>query len=99
VRLSGLQNLNFKTLILSLVLGMLLILVDFSDSWISGSIGNLDQIFGANLWHPLEIIYSLASITVFLLFGRACFVSGKKEDESEPISKSMKSKALAIFVV
>ena len=67
-------------MILSLVFGMLLILMDFGDhSPFSVAVGNLDQIFGPSMWHPVEVIYPLASIAVFLLFGFVCKNIGKKE--------------------
>ena len=59
---------------------MLLILMDFNDnSPISLSIGNLDQIFGQRMWYPVEAIYPLASIAIFLLFGLVCKDIGKNE--------------------
>jgi ABC-type xylose transport system permease subunit len=76
---------NFKPMILSLAFGMLLILMDFNDnSPISPSIGNLDQIFGPRMWYPVEAIYPLASIAVFLLFGFECRNIGRKEQKKTP---------------
>ena len=67
-------------MILSLMFGILIILKDFSDSSpLSKSIGNLDQIFGTGMWYPLEVIYPIASIAVFLLFGITCRNIGMKE--------------------
>jgi hypothetical protein len=49
------------------------VLVTFGDSnlgKIGGvTIGNLDTIFGYRLWPAMDVIYPLATITVFLLFG------------------------------
>ncbi len=71
---------NFKPLILCMIFGMLVVLLDFSDtspmlSWV----GNLDHIFGSSFWYPMEVILPLASIATFILFGRECFDSGKAE--------------------
>jgi len=75
---------------------MLLILMDLSDSSpLSKSIGNLDQIFGPRMWHPVEIIYSLASIAVFFLFGITCRNIGRKEPKTE----RPKANYLMIFAV
>jgi len=58
---------------------MLLILEDFNDSLtVSSSTGNLDQILGHSLYHPIEVIYPLGSIVVFLLFGWSCYDEGRK---------------------
>ena len=60
--------------ILALTFGVLLILVTFGDSHLSvegGNIivGNLDTIFGLALWQAIDLIYPVASIAVFLLYG------------------------------
>ncbi len=61
----------FKSEVLGLVFGVLLILVTFGDSHFKGAIaiGNLDTIFGLTLWPLMDIIYPLASLAVFLLYG------------------------------
>lgn len=58
-----------KSEILTLIFGMLLILVTFGDSHTNRVVGNLDTIFGQTLWPVLDILYPLASISVFLLYG------------------------------
>jgi hypothetical protein len=56
--------------ILSLLFGVLLILVTFGDAHIDLTVGNLDTIFGLGFWRALDVFYPLASIVVFLLYGR-----------------------------
>jgi len=69
---------NFRLLILSIIFGMLLVLEDFNDSLtISPNVGNLDQILGHTLYHPIEILYPLGSIVVFLQFGWSCYKDGR----------------------
>ena len=75
---------NFKALALCLTFGMLVVLVDFSDSspllvWV----GNLDHIFGSRLWYATEAIYLLASIATFLLFGKVCLDQGRQERKDQ----------------
>ena len=65
------RRMSSKSEIIALTFGMLLILVTFGDSHLTSYIGNLDAIFGHALWPLLDIAYPLASITVFLLYGRA----------------------------
>jgi hypothetical protein len=59
--------------ILALAFGALLILVTFGDNHLGKvagvSIGNLDTILGYRLWPVLDIVYPLALITIFLLYG------------------------------
>jgi len=55
--------------------------MDFGDkSPLSKSVGNLDQIFGPAMWYPIEVVYQLASIAVFLLFGLTCRNIGRKSE-------------------
>jgi hypothetical protein len=61
---------GLKTEITALAFGVLLILLTFGDSHLVGYVGNLDTIFGLALWKPLDVLYPLASITVFLLYGK-----------------------------
>jgi len=49
---------------------MLLILLTFGDSHLVGYVGNLDSIFGHFFWKPFDVMCPLASIAVFLLYGR-----------------------------
>lgn len=59
-----------KNEILALIFGMLIILVTFGDAHLSSQIGNLDTIFGLTYWKLLDVIYPVASIIVFLLYGK-----------------------------
>ncbi len=67
--LSGVTNL--KSEILALIFGMLIILLTFGDAHLSSQIGNLDTIFGLSYWKLLDVVYPIASIIVFLLYGKA----------------------------
>ena len=64
---------RLRSEILAFAFGVLVILVTFGDDnlgRIAGvSVGNLDTIFGAGLWPVMDVVYPLATITVFLLFG------------------------------
>ncbi len=61
---------------LALAFGALLVLLTFGDNHLGRmdgnvTIGNLDTIFGIRLWPVLDVIYPLATIAVFLLYGLA----------------------------
>jgi hypothetical protein len=60
---------SLKSEVLALVFGMLLILATFGDSHLTWNVGNLDVVFGHVLWPLLDVVYCLASIVVFLLYG------------------------------
>jgi hypothetical protein len=63
---------GFRSEVFVLVFGVLLILVTFGDNHLgSGSIalGNLDTIFGLTLWPVMDLIYPVATVAVFLLYG------------------------------
>jgi hypothetical protein len=60
-----------KSEITALTFGVLLILLTFGDAHLVGYVGNLDTIFGLAFWKPLDALYPLASIVVFLLYGKA----------------------------
>jgi hypothetical protein len=62
---------NWKSESLALVFGMLIILIIFGDAAQVSWVGNLDTIFGLTYWHLMDVIYPLASIVVFLLYGRS----------------------------
>ena len=62
---------NWKSEILALVFGMLIILIVFGDAVQVSWVGNLDTIFGLTYWHLMDLMYPLASIVVFLLYGRS----------------------------
>jgi hypothetical protein len=64
------ENMGMKSEIISLVFGVLLILLTFGDAHLVGYVGNLDTIFGVAFWKPLDVLYVLASIVVFLLYGK-----------------------------
>jgi hypothetical protein len=61
---------GWKSEIMALTFGVLLVLLTFGDSHLVGHIGNLDVIFGHFFWKPLDVLYPLASIAVFLLYGK-----------------------------
>ena len=61
---------GFKSEITALAFGALLILLTFGDAHIVSYVGNLDSIFGSLFWKPLDVTYALASIFVFLLYGK-----------------------------
>jgi hypothetical protein len=66
--------LSLKNEILPFFFGVLLVLVTFGDSrfhlgTVGSSIGNLDSILGQRLWPVLDVVYPLATIVVFLLYG------------------------------
>jgi hypothetical protein len=45
-------------------------LITFGDSHLAGNVGNLDTIFGLIFWRLLDVVYPVASVVVFLLYGR-----------------------------
>jgi hypothetical protein len=61
---------GLKSEILALSFGMLLILLTLGDSHLVAYVGNLDTVFGLAFWKPLDVLYVLASILVFLLYGK-----------------------------
>jgi hypothetical protein len=61
---------SLKSEIIALTFGVLLILLTFGDSHLVGYIGNLDTIFGLAFWKPLDVLYPVASILIFLLYGK-----------------------------
>jgi len=61
---------GLKSEIVALTFGMLLILLTFGDAHLVDYVGNLDSIFGGFFWKPLDILYALVSIVVFLLYGK-----------------------------
>ncbi len=65
------QGNSLQAEILALAFGMLLILITFGDNHLVWNIGNLDTIFGRTFWRVFDVLYPLASILVFLLYGKA----------------------------
>jgi hypothetical protein len=66
--------LSLKSEVLTFFFGLLLVLVTFGDSrfhigTVGVSIGNLDSVLGQRLWPVLDVVYPLATIVVFLLYG------------------------------
>jgi hypothetical protein len=59
-----------KSEVLTLAFGVLLILLTFGDSHLAHNVGNLDVIFGHVFWPLSDVVYFLASIVVFLLYGK-----------------------------
>src|SRR3989304_10041068 len=70
-KLGWLQENGLRSEIIALVFGMLLILETFGDAPLVWYIGNLDTIFGLAFWKFLDVAYPVASIVVFLLYGKA----------------------------
>ncbi len=65
-----------KSEVLAFLFGVLLILVTFGDAHTGTTSagvtpGNLDSIFGNDLWPVMDAVYPVATIAVFLLFGWA----------------------------
>jgi hypothetical protein len=65
--------LGFKSEFLAFAFGVLIVLVTFGDDHlgmlVGTAIGNLDTILGFRLWPLMDVIYPLATISVFLLYG------------------------------
>lgn len=61
---------SLKSEALALAFGVLLILLTFGDAHLTRDVGNLDVVFGHAFWQLLDVTYPLASIAVFLLYGR-----------------------------
>jgi hypothetical protein len=59
-----------KKEILALTFGMLIILITFGDSHLVSQVGNLDTIFGLAYWRLFDVVYPVASVMVFLLYGK-----------------------------
>ncbi len=62
---------NWKKESLALVFGMLIVLIIFGDALQGDRAGNLDTVFGETYGHLIDVIYPLASIIVFLLYGKS----------------------------
>lgn len=61
---------GLKSEITALAFGVLLILLTFGDNHLVDEVGNLDTIFGHAFWKPFDVLYVLASVAVFLLYGK-----------------------------
>jgi hypothetical protein len=61
---------SWKSESLALVFGMLMVLIIFGDALPGDRIGNLDTIFGEAYWRLMDVIYPLASMVLFLLYGK-----------------------------
>jgi hypothetical protein len=70
-KLGRIKQMSLKSEIIALAFGMLLILETFGDAPLVWYIGNLDTIFGLAFWQFLDTFYPVASIAVFLLYGKA----------------------------
>ncbi len=64
------MQLKFKSEVLALLFGAFVILLNFGDSHTGPTIGNLDTIFGLPFWPLMDVIYPLASIFIFIAYGR-----------------------------
>lgn len=70
-KLGRIKDVSLKSELIALAFGMLLILETFGDAPLVWHIGNLDTIFGLAFWQFLDTMYPIASIAVFLLYGKA----------------------------
>ena len=61
---------SYRSEILAFAFGALLIFLTFGDDYLSKNIGNLDTIFGLGLWPVLDVVWPIATIAIFLLYGR-----------------------------
>jgi hypothetical protein len=61
---------SYRSEILAFAFGVLLIFLTFGDDYLSKNIGNLDTIFGLGLWPVLDVVWPVATIAIFLLYGR-----------------------------
>jgi hypothetical protein len=61
---------KLKSEVLALLFGMLIILIAFGDNGVYPLVGNLDQVFGHSVWRFMDVLYPLASILIFLLYGK-----------------------------
>jgi hypothetical protein len=64
------EDMGLKSEIIALIFGVLLVLLTFGDAHLVVYVGNLDTIFGLAFWKLLDVLYVLASILVFLLYGK-----------------------------
>lgn len=68
---------NWKSNGLALVFGMLIMLVIFGDAVYIHQpeglqqVGNLDTLFGNSFWPLMDVLIPIASLAVFLLYGKA----------------------------
>jgi hypothetical protein len=64
---------NWKSEVLALAFGALIVCEIFGDQWFFRGVGNLDSIFGTANWayRGMDVFYPLASLGVFLLYGRS----------------------------
>ena len=53
----------------ALLFGMVMMLIIFGDELSVPNIGNLDTIFGQQYWKFMDVLYPLASVAIFLLYG------------------------------
>ncbi len=65
--------LGYRAEVLAFLFGVLLVLVTFGSDHVGAftgiTTGNLDTIFGYRFWPVVDLIYSLATIGVFVLYG------------------------------
>jgi hypothetical protein len=61
---------SYRSEIFAFAFGVLLIFLTFGDEYLSSNIGNLDTVFGLGLWPVIDVVLPIASVAVFLLYGR-----------------------------
>ena len=54
---------------LAMLFGMVMILIIFGDG-VAPNVGNLDTIFGQSAWPFMDVLYPIASIIIFLFYGK-----------------------------
>ncbi len=64
---------RWKSECLCIAFGALIIFEIFGDQFFFKGVGNLDSLFGINnrIYYVMDVLYPLASIVVFLLYGRS----------------------------
>jgi hypothetical protein len=65
------DKMSWKSEALALAFGMFIILIIFGDSTSINGVGNLDTIFGQRFWPWMDVIYPLASVIIFLGYGKS----------------------------
>jgi hypothetical protein len=65
------QKVSWQSEFFALVFGILMVLVLFGDKTQIAEVGNLDCIFGQALGHLMDVIYPIASMAIFILYGKS----------------------------
>ena len=65
------QKTSWKSESIALVFGALIVFNLFEDRAQLDWVGNLDAIFGLTFWPLMNVVYPLAAVVVFLLYGKS----------------------------